>query len=120
MFFAHGYTVTRLRRSRIANPYGGEPEPASWTDPDYPPEEVEIPGCVIAPASTSEFSEPGRATVTDGQALYGPVDVDIRAGDRVRSPDGTEWDVTGLPRRYTNPFTGWQAGSETPLQAARG
>lgn len=123
MIFDYGMTVTRLRRRHVKAEHGNAMVLPSWDDPDNPPDEEEIHGVAIAPGSgmfstrRSESLEREQAIST--MSLYGPVDVDLKVGDRVKNGDSI-WEVAGDPRSYTHPLTGWAAGSETPLESVRG
>ncbi|SFO82472.1 hypothetical protein SAMN05421810_10180 [Amycolatopsis arida] len=93
-----GHTV-RVSRPAGTNRYG---------DP-LPPTEHDIPGCVLAPAGSTEQTD--RADqVTTRMTVYAGLDADVLATDRVVLPDGTRWAVIGEPQRYRSPFTPGASG----------
>ena len=51
-------------------------------------------------------------------AVYGPFDVDVREGD-VLTFRGVVRRIVGLPERWRNPFTGWEAGTVCKIEAAQ-
>lgn len=70
--------------------------------------------------STSSLTfEAGRSETVTTATVFGPVDADIRSGDRINYA-GRWWLATSdaMPRR--NPFTGWNAGSETVFRLVEG
>lgn len=120
MFFEFSQTVTRLRRAPVPGLYGGAPRLPDWGDLSHPPEETQISGVVIAPSDVAEKAGVGREIVTDYMSLLGPVDIDLAPSDRVRDGNGVVYEVIGHPRRFSSPFTGWDAGSETALRIYSG
>lgn len=61
------------------------------------PNEKEITGCSVQPASTS-LSEDGRVLGTsDGITVYLPAGADVLAGDRIRFA-GEDYTIDGVPR----------------------
>lgn len=123
MIFDHGVTAVRLRRQLIKADHGNATVLPSWDDPDHPPEEVEIKGVAVAPGSgmfsTRRAESLEREQSISSVSLYGPSGIDIKVGDRVRV-NGVMWEVSGEPHEFTNPITGWEAGTETPLESVRG
>ena len=110
--FPYGQTVTRLRRGTVVDPYSGQPTLADWDAAD----EVEIPGCAVAPVSATEAPTVDRDKLTTLRTLYGPFGVDIKAEDRIRTADGDLWNVIGDPEPWQHPMTGWEPGTVTHLE----
>lgn len=110
--FPYGQTVVRLRRATKTDPYSGQPTLADWANAD----EVEIPGCAVAPVSAAEEPTVDRDKLTTLRTLYGPFGVDIKAEDRIRTADGDLWNVIGDPKPWQNPMTGWEPGTVTHLE----
>lgn len=111
MMFLHGQSVTRLRRRMVTDPYSGLPTLADWSDPDR----LTLTGVAIAPSSSTEDRSTDGNRVVRLMSLYADTDVDVQAEDRI--DDGTSvWECDGDPMRWRSPFTGWKAGSETPLR----
>ncbi len=104
-------TVTRLRPNSTTDAHGNEV--ADWTDPA----EVEVPGCLFAPGTTSEDNLTRTATVAQ-PTLYAPVGADIATGDRV-VVRGNEYDVDGVPGDWRG-IGGTLGGLEVPLKVVAG
>ena len=84
-----------------------------WSDPDR----LTINGCSVQPSSTS-LSQDGRVEgVTDGLTVYGPVDADVRAGDRIEFA-GAVYTILGDPLVW--PGVGRLAHIQLNLQRWRG
>lgn len=113
--FKHGETVVRLRRQMIADPYSGENTQGSWDDAD----ELPIAGVAIGPSSTQEVMADDRQQLITSMSLYGPQGLDVEPEDRIRARSGL-WDVTGEEQQWSNPFTGWDAGSEYQVRKVTG
>ncbi|MGV9540925.1 hypothetical protein ACWDSF_06330 [Nocardia beijingensis] len=106
--FSAGETVTVIRppqRDRFGDRIG--------TDTEHT-----IDGCGI---NQEESSEAGslrvsakesdrRNTVLTRVELLCPPGADIRAGDKVRLPNGSVYEVDGNPWTPHNPFTAWEPG----------
>ena len=65
--------------------------------------------CAVAPATSTEPLEVGRAAVITGQAVYMPPGVDVRPSDRVEIR-GVAWQVDGDPAVWVDPFNGRAKG----------
>ena len=124
--FEHGRECVRLRAGRRYNPASGEDDALDWSPAAV--DRLPIPGSIIAPSSMSEPVVDDENTLLIRMSFYGPHDVDIRHRDRLLDPgivdDADEpivWEVTGdvAGASWTNPFTGWQAGSEIPVEQVR-
>ena len=104
-------TVIRLRPStRIVR---GSPI-LDWNNP----EQMEISGCSIQPASTT-LTQDGRVQgITDGYTCYLPPDADVIAGDRIRF-GGNDYTINGEPRKWASP-TGRVANMQLSLERWRG
>lgn len=59
---------------------------------------IEIPlrGCLVAPGGSAE-PDPNSNQPKSRRTIYAPAGAMVLNTDRVRFPDGTEWDVTGDP-----------------------
>ncbi len=63
-----------------------------WSKPD----ELDIPGCSVQPASTS-LTQDGRVQgISDGLTVYAPADADVKAGDRIEY-GGNVYTINGDP-----------------------
>ena len=101
-------TVIRLRPStRVVR---GSPI-LDWNNP----EQMEISGCSIQPASTA-LTQDGRIQgISEGYTCYLPPGSDVRAGDRIRF-DENDYTINGKPENWRSP-TG--RVSSLPLQVER-
>ena len=114
MTFEHGTIVYRLRAALTDTGYGGKKVRADWNNPD----ELEIPGAYIGPASTTVALAAGREQASESVSLFCEGEWDVQQGDRIRNgPDGAAlYTIEGIPpEAATNPFTGWQPPREIPL-----
>lgn len=112
MFFAGGETVTVIRpatRDRVGDPGAA----TTYT----------IDGCGIAQTSTIGVSNAQQSAVSDHRQsvvtaveLMCPPGADIRAGDKVRLPNGKTYLVDGQHWQPHNPFTGWEPGVVVKLK----
>lgn len=84
-----------------------------------PPRRLEICDAKVAPRSSSDVNDRGRAGVIVGLSLFARYGTDIVHGD-VIEVDGVPYNVEGETGQWKNPFTGWNAGSEIALTRARG
>lgn len=110
-----GATVDRLRRRMVKDKYSQELTLADWSNPDT----ETLVGVAIAPGSSTEARTDNRLLVRTGMSLYAAPGVDVLPGDRIRA--GAEiWNVTGEVANWTNPFTGWQPGSEFRIEKVEG
>lgn len=99
VYFPGGETVTVIRPARRDRVGDAPAAPSPHT----------IDGCGINWQSTTENND-RRETVLSTVEVFCPVGADIKAGDRVRLPNGGTYIVDGLPAPWQNPFTGWQPG----------
>lgn len=111
----NGEAVVRLRRKLVHDPYSGEETLSDWDDAD----ELEIKGVAIAPTSSVEVDEAGRQMVVTGMSIYGAIDADIAAEDRVQARSGL-WDIKGEYLAWKNPFTGWEPGAQASIKKVTG
>jgi hypothetical protein len=111
--FANGVTVTRLRGDTVDDGYNGSR--IDWTTPD----ELEIPGCALAPRVEPELRDDGRQGVFHAWTLYMPYGADIAAHDRVDTPQGL-FEVEGEPGDWRSPYTGREHGATVHLQRIDG
>jgi hypothetical protein len=103
--FTNGETVTVVRAGTpTEDDYGNEvPGPSTETD---------VPGCAVAPRSSSEDLQ-ARDQVIVGLTVWMPSGVDVRPTDQMRVR-GVLYDVDGEPGGFRSPFT----GSAGPVQVA--
>lgn len=97
--FSAGETVTVIRPG-TRNRVGDQIDSSS---------EHTIDGCGINQSSTSEVTDRRESTVTSVELMC-PPRADIRAGDKVRLPDGVVYEVDGQPWTPHNPYTAWEPG----------
>ena len=117
MEFAYPITMVRLRRGLVPDPTTpGGTRLAGWPDAAR----TDLPGCALAPAGSAALDDPVRQAVTTDTQVLGPIDMDLRPGDRVQDPYGDVWDVETHPARYRSPFTGWEAGAVVTVTTAEG
>lgn len=69
-----------------------------------------IPGCIEYPQESTEVD----MAVTDARIVLVPHASDILATDRIRL-GGLDYQVQGLPKDWTDPFTGWEPGMQVSL-----
>lgn len=113
--FAHGETGTRLRAAVTVDPYSGETTGRDWSNPTT----LVIPDLAFNPGSSNEPSEVGRNAVITQPEVYGPVGIDVLAGDRL-AIRGRTYEVEGDPAEWRSPFTGWEAGVVIKLELVEG
>lgn len=84
-------TITRIRPTGLD--LMGDPNPGI-------PDELDIPGCLFAPGTSSE-SGPGDAArqATTFGTVYAPAGADITNTDQLRIRDQT-FDITGVPAAW--------------------
>lgn len=113
--FTAGETVTVIRRTTSRDRTG---------DPTGVEVQHTIDNCGIAQTETSAATS-SRATASDGERrssvitnveLMCPPRADIRAGDKVRLPNGVTYEVDGEPWTPHNPFTAWEPGCIVKLR----
>lgn len=80
-------TVTRLR-AQITFSRGSEVY--DWSDPD----ELEITGCSMQPASTSISTDGRVLAILDEYTLFAPADADIKPEDHIEF-NGKEYEIAG-------------------------
>ena len=117
--FAHGETVTRLRRLTATDPYSGESAPIPWDKAGHTPASASIDGCGFDPGGSVEPVEVGRVSVVTKPTVYAPYGSDILVGDRLVVRNVT-YDVDGTPASWRSPFTGWEPGLVVELKAVSG
>lgn len=80
-----------------------------WNDATYT-DHHQISGCLEYPASSTEADN----AVTDSRVLLAPNGADILSTDRILI-HGLAYQVQGLPKSWTDPFTGWDPGMQVDL-----
>lgn len=106
--FPFGITVTVQRPPDESNRYG---------DVTYVDHHT-IDGCALAPRYSTEDNN-NRTSVIVGFSLFGPPqegDDRVFATDRVKTPDGNVYRVTGESADWLHPITGWHPGFEAALE----
>lgn len=102
----YGETVTRLRASRVPDPYSEKNDRLDWTSPA----ELAFDGIAVWDSGSEEPVVAGGDPVeSDFTAAGFPSGSDITPQDRVRIR-GLVCEVVGRPFDWTNPFTGWNPG----------
>lgn len=109
MLFPHGRVVTLIRGGTV-DQYGN---PTEGTD------RIDIPGCAVAPRTSTDTTDRGRSGVVVGLSVYLPAGADVQPGDGFEI-DGVAWQIEGVPGEWTSPFTGWAAGIEVALSRGEG
>lgn len=111
--FPYGETVTVLTAGTTTDRYGNEvPDWGNATS-------TLVPGCGVAPRSSSELNDPSRAAVIVGLTVYLPPGSVVSARDRMVVRGGT-YEVVGEPGDWRSPFTGEAFGLEVALQRVEG
>ncbi len=95
-------------------------EPDRYGDPKPGPvEHITVPGCIVAPRTSSEDNRARQAVIV-GLSLYPPPDVRIEPADRVEVR-GALYEVDGEPGVWTNTFANVPpAGIEVALRRVEG
>lgn len=73
----------------------------------------------VAPRSSSDITDRGRAGVIVGYTLYTPHDADFVHTDLVEV-DGDLYEIEGVVGHWKSPLSTWAAGTETALRRAAG
>ena len=94
-------TITRLRAPLVADGYGTPASLRDWANAS----ELDIPGCRVHPAGSSEVNAQGRETVAVALRAFAPAGADIAAGDRVEW-EGATYEVEGDPQSWPSPTGG--------------
>jgi hypothetical protein len=82
--------------------------------------EVVVAPCGIDYTSSAETGVRPTDQVSQLATLYAPAGADIRASDRVVTPDGVRWSVVGNVAGFASPFSGWAPGLTVQLQRVDG
>jgi hypothetical protein len=116
MGYAHGETVTRLRKQLVTDPYTNKPTAGDWSNPD----ELPLEGAFVASSSSTSLRNATRTQILTSKSLYlRKADADVREGDRIRAGSHT-YSVVAVPAADKNPFTGRRPAVEIPLEEAQG
>lgn len=122
-FGLNGATAfVRLRAREEISPYNPAQKTYDWNAPDR----LSFYGALSSSASSSTSRTPtdllsimttSTATLTVADPL-----IDICVGDRIQSvpDDGRIWEVTGIPSRDVNAFSGWRPTAEITLTEWKG
>lgn len=111
MEFPFGECLTVHRVTTTVDAYGDQSDAGTTL--------VQVHGCAVEPVTSTTVVEAGRTVTVSSVNVYGPADVDLRAGDRVQR-DGRWWRAIGNPQTFRSPFTGWDAGSRTAFEMVEG
>ena len=115
--FKNGVTAYVQTAAVILDPFSGEEDRLDWSAMT----ETEHPGCALVPR-LAEGDEPlmsGRSPVFVGFYIFGPIDMQVTARDRVRIA-GEVFEVNGEPVRWVSPFTGTVAGTQVNIKRMEG
>jgi len=110
MRYPLGQTITVVRPTWVADTYG-DPQPTG------PPTRTEVPGCAVAPRSSSDTLEPARQGVLVGLTLYAPTGTDLQPTDHIEVA-GELYDIEGDIGRWHSPFSPIADGLEVALRRA--
>jgi hypothetical protein len=88
------------------------------------PDRLTLEGAFVAPRSSTDVDDRGRAGLVVGWSLFGQYGADVLHSDQIEltdepAPDGI-YEVDGDAGQWKNPLTGWEAGSEVALVRALG
>ena len=99
-----GQTVTVVHRTLVVDDDGNPVTDAGGND-QYTDTSFTVEQCAISPGFSSEdFS--GTESITDNVDVHLPNGTAVFALDAIIMPDGTLYEVVGLPHTWTSPFTG--------------
>lgn len=73
----------------------------------------------LAPVTSTESDDRGRAGVIVGWAAYFPAGARVSEDSTVEI-GGQMYEVEGLPAEWSSPFTGWTPGVQVDLRRAEG
>jgi len=107
-----GVLVTVLRFAAGDEDVHGNPV-ASWS------EFAVLENCAFDPGSTSEPRLAGQDRVVVEPTLYASFDAPVEPQDHVLV-NGVEYEVEGVPRRWSSPFSGTAYGSVMTLRRVTG
>ncbi|MDK6445727.1 hypothetical protein QP104_07345 [Alloscardovia omnicolens] len=111
-------TWQRLRPTTTPNPYNPKQPNKDWNHPTSITFKA-----ALAASSSSQNTDVLDVRLTSSAVLTVPdPTIDIKAGDRITSvpDDGRTWEVTGVPSRDINAFSGWQPTTEIQLTEWKG
>lgn len=100
-------TLTLVRQARGKH---GDPAGAAT--------EIQIPGCIVWPRTSTETTDAQDTVITGYSALL-PPGSDVTSTDRLRWR-GLLFDVVGEPGIYTTPFSGTDPGLEVSMRRVTG
>ena len=102
MPFVDVFTVARP--ATRPDPYNPDTTITDWTQATV----WTVEGFLASASSTETGGDPGQQRLDTEKILTIPdPEADIMRGDRVTAPDGTTYEVQGVPSTDRNPFTGW-------------
>lgn len=78
-----------------------------------------IRNCVFYPRTSSESTD-NRDTVITGITVLVPAGSDIESTDKVEFPDGTRYEVDGMPGSWVSPSSSWKPGMQVDLREVTG
>lgn len=109
--FPAGETVTIIRP-------GPPTRDAYGNDVAGPAAELDVPGCAVAPRTSSEDVQ-ARDQVIEGLTVWMPAGTDVRPTDRVRRA-GVLYEIDGDAGRWSSPFTGFTGPVQVSLSRVTG
>lgn len=83
------------------------------------PTRMVLDGAFVAPRTSDDVNDPGRAGVVVGLTLFVPAGVSVHPDDQVEV-DGVRYEVVGDRAVWENPFTGWAPGATLALRRVDG
>lgn len=104
-------SIVRIRPSSI-DALTGDPT-------EETPNRLTITDAFVAPRSSANIDDRGRAGVIVGLSLFAPYGADIVHGDQVEV-DGVLYNLDGDAGQWKSGLTGWEAGCEVALVRAAG
>lgn len=105
-------TIIRIRRTPGDLDRYGDPATSTET-------RTTMDGWAVAPRSSSDITDRGRAGVIVGLSLYTPYGADLLQTDLIEV-DGELFEIEGTVGKWKSPLSSWEAGTETALRRAQG
>jgi len=113
--FPHGVMYMVLRRTVAPSRFGS----MDGDHGDYSPVGQIGPCNEIRSTKSDTTGEAQAGSPRLSITLGIPIGSDVQKGDRLRAPDGEEFDVEGIPEVPKNPFTGWTPRMHVGLTRTR-
>lgn len=108
----------RLRAKRRPDPYNPSDFSEDWSQPDR----LVVHGALSSSSSRRTPDRLREQTASGAYLTIADQQADVRLGDCIRADpdDGRLWEVTGIPSRDANAFTGWRPTLEIELSEWKG